>query len=274
MMQAQQKQSEALQVFNQLTEYPIETLTELELQRLKKRALSALDSGVDSYAAYSALGVIAAFKHNYQEVDDNFKQAIAAIKRVRNSVDTRSWHNNFIVLFENYISSLRQVDRYIEANRIAKMFYEAFPRSVSALKHLAQTFEDIGMVSQALPLYEQLQKSVPNDDAIGHTISNLTKINRINALNHVDESQVSIVIDFVYRFIESEKLKLYGHIAVPQQDEYESWINYRFVLHPSEKAKKVNMAFCLKKAEVFMDNDEAFNGIIVTFEQTDASIAN
>ncbi len=272
-MQALQEQSEALQVFNQLTDYPIASLSELELQRLKKRALAALDSGVDSYAAYSALGVIAAFKHNYQEVDDNFKQAIAAMRRVRNSGDTRSWHNNFIVLFENYISSLRQVDRYIEANRIAERFYEAFPESVSALKNLAQTFEDIGMVERALSLYEQLQKSVPNDVAIPAAISHLKHINRINALNRVDESKVPIVIDFVCRFIESEKLKIYGHVLVPQQDEHESWINYRFVLHPSEKAKNINMAFCLKKAAEFMDNDDAFNGIIVTFEQADARIA-
>jgi tetratricopeptide (TPR) repeat protein len=273
-MQAPQEQSEALQVFNQLTDYSIASLSELELQRLKKRALAALNSGVDRYVAYSALGVISAFKHNYQEVDDNFRQAIAEIKRVRNSGDARSWHNNFIVLFENYIASLRQVDRYIEANRIAKMFYDSFPDSVSALKHLAQSFKDIGMVAQALPLYERLKSSVPNDDAICHTISHLAQISHINALNHVDESQVSIVIDFVSRFIESEKLKLYGHLAIPQQDEYESWVNYRFVLHPSEKAKKVNMTFCLKKAAAFMDNDEVFNGIIVTFEQADASITS
>ena len=234
-------------------------VSDVALQSIKRRAQHLIDTNVTPELSYVVLGMIAAHRYRYKELIDSYEQAL-----------TLSSHQ---VIYQNYLSSLLRAGKLVEFLHVSERYIDVYKTSEDAKDEYALGNLLTGNTSTAVNIYRELVDKSDNGDAFANKLKMAELVHQINVENKVDESKTIEAVSFALNFLDKKGFRVIRFTPHPQHDEFDSWVTYRFIVEPSEKLKGLNFEFSKESTRHFIEDDSAFNGIVISFEPADVSNA-
>jgi tetratricopeptide (TPR) repeat protein len=174
-------------------------------------------------------------------------------------------------IYKQYSASLRRLGLWTKGKLVAKRFSQHYPDMLDAWHDVAVNNFWAGNLSVSIAAFQRLIKLHPDNETLAMHLSIAELAHQINLRNNVNEEKTSEAIDFACNFLNKKGLKLMHFSPKPQQDELDAWVTYRFFVEPSDKLKGLNFEFSKESTKRFIEDDSAFNGIVISFEPNNVS---
>lgn len=234
-------------------------VSDIALQQCKRRAQQLITTNVSPEFAHVTIAMIETYRKNADEAIKHYEQAL----RISN--------DDFI--YRQYSASLRRLGLWTQGKLVANRFIQHYSGMSEALNDVAANNFWAGNFGVSVAAFRRLIRLRPDDKTLTMRLSIAELSHQINLRNHVDEEKTSEAIDFACEFLNKKGFKLIHFAPKPQQDELDAWITYRFFVEPSDKLKGLNFEFSRESTKRFIEDDSAFNGIVISFEPNDVSHA-